>query len=194
MVVFLSPTISKNTWQSRTSPSIPLRLCRALHNRKWLDRLAAGLHGRNRWRLSLVIIGILFASGRRTLTTWLRAVGIHSDSADYYDFLQPVGRKGKDLAERLFVVLLVRLNVGSRLLLAVDDSPTKRYGPKVQGAGIHHNPTPGPVDQKILYGHHIWVTISLMLRHPLWHTISLPLVGLLYVRSTATTTGRLGRA
>lgn len=149
---------------------------------QWVDWLAAGLHGRNRWRLSLVIMGIVFASGRRTVTTWLRAVGIHDDFADYYYFLQPVGRKAKDLGERLFVVLLVRLEIGSRLLLAVDDSPTKRYGPKVQGAGIHHNPTPGPVDQKFLYGH-IWVTISLVLRHPLWHTIGLPLVGLLYVRA-----------
>jgi hypothetical protein len=52
----------------------------------------------------------------------------------------------------------------------------------VQGAGIHHNPTPGPADQKFLYGH-IWVTISLILRHPLWHTIGLPLLGLLYVRA-----------
>jgi hypothetical protein len=52
----------------------------------------------------------------------------------------------------------------------------------VQGAGLHHNPTPGPADQKFLYGH-IWVTISLVLRHPLWHTIGLPLVGLLYVRA-----------
>ncbi|MEW4571298.1 hypothetical protein AB1L88_25780 [Tautonia sp. JC769] len=31
-----------------------------------------------------------------------------------------------------------------RSLLVLDDSPTKRYGPEVQGAGIHHNPTPGP--------------------------------------------------
>ena len=30
--------------------------------------------------------------------------------------------------------------------MALDDTPTKRYGPKVQGAGIHHNPTPGPAD------------------------------------------------
>jgi hypothetical protein len=52
----------------------------------------------------------------------------------------------------------------------------------VQGAGIHHNPTPGPADQKFLYGH-IWVTISLVLRHPLWQTIGLPLLGLLYVRA-----------
>jgi len=63
----------------------------------------------------------------------------------------------------------------------IDDSPTKRYGPKVQGADIHHNPTPGPADQKYLYGH-IWVTLSLAVRHRLWGTIGLPLMAMLYVR------------
>lgn len=148
---------------------------------QWVDWLAAGLHARNRWRLSLIVMGMLFAFGRRTVTTWLRAAGIHGDFADYYYFLQPLGRKAKEMGSRLLALLLVRLETGERVLLAVDDSPTKRYGPQVQGAGIHHNPTPGPADQKFLYGH-IWVTISLILRHPLWQTIGLPLVGLMYVR------------
>lgn len=149
---------------------------------QWVNWLAAGLHGRSRWRLSLILLGIVFARGRRTVTSWLRAVGILDDFADYYYFLQPLGRKSKELAQRLFTLLLIRLVIGERVLLAVDDSPTKRYGPQVQGAGIHHNPTPGPADQKFLYGH-IWVTISLVLRHPLWQTIGLPLLGLLYVRA-----------
>jgi hypothetical protein len=149
---------------------------------QWVDWLAAGLHGRSRWRLSLVIMGIVFAHGRRTVTTWLRAVGINDDFADYYYFLQPLGRKATHLAARLLALLLLRLETGDRLQFVIDDSPTKRYGPKVQGAGIHHNPTPGPADQKFLYGH-IWVTFSLVLRHPLWHTIGLPLLGLMYVRA-----------
>ena len=41
-------------------------------------------------------------------------------------------------------------------------------------AGIHHNPMLGPADQKFLYGH-IWVTISLVFRHPCRHTLDLPL-------------------
>jgi hypothetical protein len=149
---------------------------------QWVDWLAAGLHGRSRWRLSLIIMGIVFARGRRTVTTWLRAVGIRDDFADYYYFLQPLGRKAKETAARLLTLLLVRLETGDRLLFAIDDSPTKRYGPQVEGAGIHHNPTPGPADQKFLYGH-IWVTFSLVLRHPLWHTLALPLLGLMYVRA-----------
>jgi hypothetical protein len=148
---------------------------------QWVAWLAAGLHARNRWRLSLVILGIVFARGRRTVTAWLRAVGIGDEFADYYYFLQPLGRTSEALAERLLRLLLVHVATDQRLLVAVDDSPTKRYGPQVQGAGIHHNPTPGPADQKFLYGH-IWVTVSLVLRHPLWGTIGLPLLGLLYVR------------
>jgi hypothetical protein len=70
---------------------------------------------------------------------------------------------------------------GDRLLLALDDTPTKRYGPQVQGAGIHHNPTPGPAEQKFLYGH-VWVTLSWVVRHGLWGTIGLPLLAMLYVR------------
>jgi hypothetical protein len=52
----------------------------------------------------------------------------------------------------------------------------------VEGAGIHHNPTPGPAGQKFLYGH-VWVTLALVAHHSLWGTIGLPLRALLYVRN-----------
>jgi len=68
---------------------------------QWVDWLAAGLHGSSRWRLSTIIMGIVFARGRRTVTTWLRAVGISEGFGNYYYFLQPLGCKTKVLAERL---------------------------------------------------------------------------------------------
>ena len=46
---------------------------------------------------------------------------------------------------------------------------------------LHHNPTPGPAQQKFLYGH-LWVTLAWVVRHPQWGTIGLPLRALLYVR------------
>ena len=70
---------------------------------------------------------------------------------------------------------------GERLLFALDDSPTKRYGPQVEEAGIHHNPTPGPAEQKFLYGH-VWVLVAWVVRHPRWGAIGLPLRAWLYVR------------
>jgi hypothetical protein len=148
---------------------------------EWSEWLAAGLHARNRWRLPVLMMGILFARGRRTVTTWLRAVGIRDDYADYFYFLSGLGRKAESVATQLFLLLLRSLPLPDRLLAVIDDSPTKRYGPKVEGAAIHHNPTPGPADQKYLYGH-IWVTLSLALRHPLWGAMALPLRAMLYVR------------
>ncbi len=148
---------------------------------EWSEWLAGGLHGRNRWRLPVLLTGILFARGRRTVTTWLRAAGISTDYADYYYFLAALGRKTESVATRLLVLVLRVLPLPPRLLAVIDDSPTKRYGPKVEGADIHHNPTPGPADQIYLYGH-IWVTLSLTVRHPLWGALALPLRAMLYVR------------
>ena len=148
---------------------------------EWNDWLAAGLHARNRWRLPLVLAGMLFAGGRRTVTSWLRAAGVSDDFQDYYYFLVALGRKAESVASRLLALVVVVLPLPQRVHVVIDDSPTKRYGPKVEGADVHRNPTPGPADQAYLYGH-IWVTISLALRHPQWGVIGLPLRALLYVR------------
>jgi hypothetical protein len=148
---------------------------------EWIAWLAMGLHGRCRWRLPILIYGILFARGRRTVASWLRAAGVGADFQSYYYFVSCVGRKTNLITARLLLLVLAKLPSGRRLLLAIDDTPTKRYGPKVQGAGIHHNPTPGPADAKFLYGH-IWVTLAWIVRHPLWGTIGLPLLARLYVR------------
>ena len=148
---------------------------------QWSAWLAAGLHARNRWRLPVLLSGILLASGRRTVTTWLRAAGVSDDYQDYYYFLAGVGGKSESIATQLLALVLRTLPLPQRVLLAIDDSPTKRYGPQVEGADVHHNPTPGPADQPFLYGH-VWVTISLALRHPRWGPLALPLWALLYVR------------
>lgn len=65
---------------------------------EWSDWLAAGLDARNRWRLAVLLAGMLFARGRRTVTTWLRAGGISDDFDDYYYFLSAVGRKSELVA------------------------------------------------------------------------------------------------
>ena len=148
---------------------------------QWSQWLAAGLHARNRWRLPVLLMGILFAHGRRTVTTWLRAAGVSDDYQDYYYFLAALGCKTKSVATQLLILVLRTLPLPDRLLAVIDDTPTKRYGPKVEGADIHHNPTPGPADQKYLYGH-IWVTLSLAVRHPCFGALALPLRAMLYVR------------
>jgi len=147
----------------------------------WSEWLSQGLHGRYRHRLAILLGGILFAQGRRTVASWLRAAGITNEFKAYYYFISSVGHNARWIAWRLLCLVFSRLPIGPRVVFALDDTPTKRYGPQVEGAGIHHNPTPGPANAKHIYGH-IWVTIALVLRHPLWGTIALPIFSMLYVR------------
>jgi hypothetical protein len=147
----------------------------------WIQRLARVLDRRISWRLLPIVSGLLFATGRRTVSSWLRAGELSKDYQDYYYFLAALGRNVKSLAGVLLRIALEVVSPPGRILLAIDDTPSKRYGPKVEGAGIHHNPTPGPAGSKFLYGH-VWVTLAWVVRHPLWQTIGLPLLARLYVR------------
>lgn len=149
--------------------------------RAWIVALSAPLHDRLAWRLTTVVAGILFASGRRTVSSWWRAARVGSGFRSYYYFLDSVGRKPKPIAAVLLRIVLDRIDAEDRLVFALDDTPTKRYGPKVQGAGVHHNPTPGPAGSKFLFGHS-WVTLSRVAHHARCGVIGLPLLGMLYVR------------
>lgn len=149
---------------------------------EWSRWLSAGLHGRSRWRLAVLMGAMLLAGGRRTVTSWLRAAAIGQQYRAYYEFLQPLGKRWLELGRRVLVLIIEHaLADEPRVLLALDDTPTKRYGPHVEGAGFHHDPTPGPATHPFCYGH-VWVTLAAIVRHPAWGTIGLPFWSWLYVR------------
>ena len=147
----------------------------------WIDNLSGLLNRGNAWRLAPLLWGMLFVRGRRTVACWLRVAELGDDYQDYYYFLGSLGRNVKSVAGALLRLAVNVICPGERLLFAIDDTPTKRYGKHVEGAGIHHNPTPGPAEQKYLYGH-VWVTLAWVVRHANWGTIGLPLLAFLYVR------------
>src|SRR5215211_6875153 len=108
------------------------------------------------------------------------AAGVTAECRNAYTAVCASGRKSEAMA--LSVVSAVSpLLDPARLRLAVDDSPTKRYGPQVEGAGIHHNPTPGPAGEEYLYGHN-WVSLAALAGHPDRGTLALPIHAELYVR------------
>lgn len=151
----------------------------------WLTDITAALDRRSAPRLLTLLLGALFAKGRRTVTAWFRPVGINTDFRHAYAALWAAGRRVDALCYRLLCAVLkplMRRAGEGPLRFAIDDTPTARYGPQVQGAGIHHNPTPGPAGEKFVYGH-IWVCLAWLARHPAWDTLALPLRALLYVRA-----------
>jgi hypothetical protein len=151
----------------------------------WLSDITAALDRRSAPRLLRLFIGALFARGRHTVTSWFRAAGISTDFRRGYAALWAAGRRADALSYRLLCAVLKPLmhRAGQGpLRFAIDDTPTARYGPRVQGTGIHHNPSPGPAGKKFVYGH-VWVCLAWLAGHPAWGTLALPLRALLYVRT-----------
>lgn len=144
------------------------------------NALAYFLDKRSGARLPLILCGILFASGRRTVTSWFRAAGITDDFRNGYVTVCATGRHVNQMAAAALYTVKPLLD-NKRLRLAIDDTPTPRYGPEVEGCGIHHNPTPGPAGERHVYGH-VWVTLAALAKHQDWGTIALPLQAQLYVR------------
>ena len=145
-----------------------------------LYALAHCLDRRLQGRFPQLLIGVLFARDRRTVTAWFRAAGITDAFRQGYHTLAAAGRGVDFLSTRLLPVV-GSLQPSDRLTVALDDTPTPRWGPQVEGAGIHRNPTPGPAGEKYVYGH-VWVTLAALVTHPTQGVRALPLRSDLYVR------------
>jgi Transposase DDE domain len=132
----------------------------------------------------LVFSGLLVTrERRRTCTTWFRAGGITDDFPSGYRAVCSTGRDAKAMGMSVLFDIANSPAAAAckRIKLTLDDTPSQRYGPKVEGAGLHHNPTPGPSNQPFLYGH-VFVTLAWAVEHSQWGTISLPVRSELYVR------------
>jgi DDE superfamily endonuclease len=149
---------------------------------QWLATLSTSLDRRSAARLSKLWLGVVLARGRRTVTRWIRAAGLSEQFRCCYDTVAAAGKQADAIAARMANAAVKPLVAGEkRLLFALDDTPTPRYGPCVQGAGLHHNPAPGPAGGPFVYGH-VWVVLALLAKHSVWSTIALPLLARLYVR------------
>lgn len=140
----------------------------------WLDKRSAA-------RVPALLLGMLLASGRRTVTSWFRPTDLWEDWRQGYVTVCAIGRQVEHMAITAQHQAKPVLDP-KRLLVGIDDSPTARYGPQVEGAGIHRNPTPGPSAQRHVYGH-VWVILSALAQHQDWGTVPLPLQAQLYIRA-----------
>src|SRR5262245_43313032 len=96
---------------------------------QWFSYLAAALDRRSAVRLALVFVGALLARGRRTVTSWIRAAGLSADYKPVYTTVAAAGKRTDWIVARLAHGVLKPLLAGmSRLVFALDDTPTERYG------------------------------------------------------------------
>lgn len=147
--------------------------------------LAHYLDRRLQGRFTQLLFGMLFAQRRRTVTAWIRAAELHDEFRQAYRTVAAAGRHVNLLGGCVLRAVQDHFP-GPRLTVALDDTPTPRWGSCVEGAGLHHNPTPGPAGEKYVYGH-LWVTLAALLTHPDEGVRALPLRAELYVRAADAT-------
>jgi len=92
-----------------------------------------------------------------TDTKWIHAAQMSDDFREIFYHMPNIGRKSQDLFDGILTFILEHLGdaieTASSIRMVIDDTPTKRYGKKIEGAGWHHNPTPGKTDAKLCFGH-----------------------------------------
>ncbi len=68
---------------------------------------------------------------------FLSTAGVQDDWDTFYDCLISIGRDSRSISLSLLFIVLKKFDPGTngRLTLAIDDSPTARYGKHVEGAG-----------------------------------------------------------
>jgi hypothetical protein len=113
----------------------------------WFSVLAAVLDPRSAPRLAWLLVGAILARGRRTVTSWIRAGGLSAEYRRCYTAVSAAGKRADSIAARLtHAVVKLLVTAADRLTLALDDTPTERYGRHVQGVGVHHDPVGGRGD------------------------------------------------
>ena len=102
-------------------------------------RLATALDRRSAPRLALLFLGAVLARGRRTVTSWIRAARLGDQFRPCYTAVAAAGKKADSIAARLVIEAIKPLVAGAeRLTIALDDTPTERYGPHVQVPALTH--------------------------------------------------------
>ena len=95
---------------------------------QWFSRLASALDRRSAARLAWLFLGAVLARGRRTVTSWIRAAGLSAQFQPCYTTVAAAGKKAVAISAQL-VAMAIKPLLGdlSRILFAIDDTPTRRH-------------------------------------------------------------------
>ena len=135
--------------------------------------------------IPLILGALLAIARRRTVTKWIQAATLSEKYRNIFYHMPDIGCNSQKLFDENITIITEQLRdvleTATSIKIVLDDTPTKRYGPNVEGAGYHHNPTPGKTDAKLCFGHS-WVVATLVVTHPLFGEVSFPIAAELYLR------------
>jgi hypothetical protein len=95
------------------------------------------------WDHVLVLIaGVVLAPGKRTVTATLRIMGLSkaTDFALYHHVLSQARWDSRAIARKLLTMILDRFWPAGALVIGIDDTIERRWGPKISARGIYRDP------------------------------------------------------
>ncbi|WP_197711169.1 transposase [Azospirillum brasilense] len=109
---------------------------------RWMAPFAA-LLTRPTWRHVLVLVaGTLLTPGRRTVTAALSIMGWREDGgfAKFHRVLNRNRWSSRAVAQRLFTLLVASFVPQRPVVIGIDETIERRWGPKIKAGGIYRDP------------------------------------------------------
>ena len=150
-----------------------------------LARLAgfADLFTRPTWSNVLVLLaGVILAPGRRTVTSALRILGRDQDR-DFCTFHRVLNRAAwtsRAIAGRLLLLLVKTFVPSGPVVIGIDDTIERRWGPKIGARGIYRDPVRSSKGHFVKASGRRWLSAMLIVPVP-WadRIMALPFLTLL---------------
>ena len=153
---------------------------------RFLTRLAsfADLFTRPTWRhVPLLLAGAILAPGRRTVTAALRILGRERDPhfCTFHRILNRAAWSSRAAAGRLLRLLVdVFVPAGGPVVIGLDDTIERRWGPKISARGIYRDPVRSSKGHFVKASGLRWLSAMLLVHVP-WadRIMALPFLTLL---------------
>lgn len=118
-------------------------------------------------KFTVLITGWVFA-GRRTVTGMLVAAGVAGKRhhSAFHRFFASDRWSVDAVGLAVFRIIRSRLPEGQTVRLALDDTLTRKRGPRVFGVGMHHDPQLSSRSKTVTVWGHSWVVLGVLVRLP----------------------------
>jgi hypothetical protein len=108
----------------------------------WMQPFAASFTPAVWCHVLVLVAGVVLAPGRRTVTAALRVMGRdHGAGFAVYHRVLSLGRwSSRAVAHRLLLLLVAALVPAGPVVIGLDDTIERRWGPKIKARGIYRDP------------------------------------------------------
>ncbi|WP_237479882.1 IS701 family transposase [Lichenibacterium dinghuense] len=119
-------------------------------------------------RVLVLVAGAVLSPGGRTVTQALRVMGLAGKPGfgRYHDVLSRARWDARDVARRLLGHLVAVLSPDGEVIIGIDDTVERRWGPKIAARGIYRDPVRSSKGHFVKTSGLRWLVLAVMLPVP----------------------------